>query len=84
MREKPPRQRKLTAGHRDGALMEIDAKRQFGRILDDAERLHVIRQRDVAKARALFGGCNGLVDLDRGSPERNCMKRMISPSVSRG
>src|SRR5947209_16451795 len=45
--------------------MEIDAERQLHRIVEYAERLHVIGQRGVAKSGALFGGRDRLVD-------RNC------------
>src|ERR1700704_6225283 len=65
MRQEPPRHRKLAAGHGDGAMMEVDAERKFHRVIQHAERLHVIGKRNVTKSGALLGGGDRLVDRDR-------------------
>ena len=50
-----PGHRELAAGHGDRAMVEIDAKRVIDRIVEHAERLHVIGERDIAKAGSLLG-----------------------------
>ena len=63
--EETPRHRKLAAGHGDGAMVEVDAQREIHRIVEHAERFHVIRQRDIAKACPLLRSGDRLVDEDR-------------------
>jgi hypothetical protein len=65
MHQEASRHGQLPARHRDGALVEVHAERAIDRIVDHAEGFHVVRKREVAKARALLGGRDGLVDVDR-------------------
>ena len=65
MREKAPGHGELPARHGDGAVVEIDAEREIDRVVEHAERLHVVGERDVAEAGALLGGGDRLVDRDR-------------------
>jgi hypothetical protein len=65
MHQIAPGHGELAAGHGDGALMEIDAERQLRRMLDVAEGLHVVGQRDIAEAGRLLGARHRLVDDDR-------------------
>ena len=63
--EEAPGHRELAARHGDGAMMEVDAEREIDRVVEHAERLHVVGKRAVAKAGALLGGRDRLVDRDR-------------------
>ena len=65
MGEKAPGHGELPARHGDRAMMEVDAEREIDRVLEHAERLHVVGERGVAKAGALLGGRDRLVDRDR-------------------
>ena len=57
-------QRQLPAAHGDGAMVEIDAQRQFRRVVEIAEGFHVVGQREIAIAGGAFGGGDLAVDDD--------------------
>ena len=65
MHQEAPGHGELATAHGDGALVEIDAERQFRRMGDVAESLHVIGERDVAEAGRLLGPRHRFVDNDR-------------------
>src|SRR5690606_5759134 len=50
--------------HGQRALMEIDAQNLLGRMIDDAERAHELRQSEIAKAGFRLRAGDKLVDDD--------------------
>src|SRR5580658_6577173 len=66
MGKETSRHGELAARHRDGAMMEIDAKYEVHRILENAKGFHVIGQSAVAKSGSLFRRGHSLIDRNRG------------------
>src|SRR3546814_17556286 len=56
---------KLRAGHRQRAVMEIEAEHVFDRMIELAEGAHEIGERDIAIAGGELRLCNGRIDSNR-------------------